>query len=303
MKFENKIEELLVSGKITPEQAQALRRSLQNGVSIESGQGFHRAMPIVPMAIGLIGIVLVLFFVGMSGSSQQTETIQNVAQTYNQPGGVGEMNKSMTTSLSILLLALPAIIWFIASYNGLVNKEENVLSAWAQVESNYQRRSDLIPALVKTVNAYVEHEGSTMRDITKLRQQAAALQGEGTKANELSKGAVGKLNDENYMKSLSAAQQKVGDNLKSLMVQVEAYPNLRASDQFLELQGQVEGTENRINVARMAFNENVNIFNRTIRRVPGSLLAGLGNFHRKAYFQSDEGTNKAAKMDFSSKAQ
>ncbi len=297
MKFENKIEELLGTGKINPEQAAALRRSLQGGgASVE--MNYHRGLSFG----GMFGIAVIAIFaviiIGAAMSPQSPQDVQNVAQTLNQPGGLGEMNKSMTTGLSILLLALPAIIWFSASYNGLVSKEENVLAAWAQVESNYQRRLDLIPNLVKTVKAYAEHEGSTFANIAKLREHVDSVQAESNKAAQLSQGSVGKLDDENYLKSLANAQQKVGENLKSLMVEVEAYPNLRASDQFLELQGQIEGTENRINVARMAFNESVNDFNGAIRRMPGSLVSGLGNFHRKAYFKSDEGADKAVKVEF-----
>lgn len=296
MKFENKIEELLGTGKINPEQAAALRRSLQGGgASVE--MNYHRGLPGGMFGIAF-AVIIAVIIVGGAMSPQSPQEVQNVAQTLNQPGGLGEMNKSMTTGLSILLLALPAIIWFTASYNGLVSKEENVLAAWAQVESNYQRRLDLIPNLVKTVKAYAEHEGSTLANIAKLREHVDAVQAESSKAAQLSQGSVGKLDDEAYLKSLANAQQKVGENLKNLMVEVEAYPNLRASDQFLELQGQIEGTENRINVARMAFNESVNDFNGAIRRMPGSLVSGLGNFHRKAYFKSDEGADKAVKVEF-----
>lgn len=303
MKFENKIEELLGSGKISEDQAKALRQSLDSGSGIREGKDFHKPFGILPLSLIVMAIGAAALFAFNSGGQQKPEIIQNVSQTLNQPGGVGEMNKSITVGLSILIILLPAIIWFAASYNGLVNREENVLTAWAQVESNYQRRGDLIPALVQTINAFVEHEGSTLRDITKLRQNADALRAEGAKANDLTKGAAGKLDDENYMKSISEAQKTVSDNMKNLMIQVEAYPNLRSSDQFLELQGQIEGTENRINVARMAFNENVNSYNSALRRVPGSLLAGLGNFHRKAYFQADEGMNKAVKMNFNNMSQ
>ncbi len=296
MKFDNKIEELLGSGKITSEQAQALRNSLGNTATMQAQ--CHPQAPIGIIVAGFCALILGLLVWNTMSAPAQPQIIQNVAHSYNQPGGVGEMNKSMTTIVSILLLGLPAIIWFVASYNGLVNREERVLASWAQVESNYQRRTDLIPNLVKSVKAYAEHEGSTFANIAKLREQADLLQSTSEKTRELSQGSLGKLEDEVYMKSLSSAQQKVGEHLKTIMMTVEAYPNLRSSDQFLELQGQIEGTENRINVARMAFNESVGDFNAAIRRMPGSLLAGLGNFHRKAYFKSDEGADKAVKIEF-----
>ena len=177
------------------------------------------------------------------------------------------------------------------------------MSSWAQVESNYQRRADLIPNLVKTVKAFAEHEGDTLGDIAKLRSQMDGVEEENTKIKTMAEGAALHLDDDAYMANLAQAQQKLTGRVKGLMVAVEAYPNLRSSDQFLELQAELEGTENRINVARMTFNEKVGEFNASIRRMPGSLVAGFGDFQRKAYFKADEGAAKVVPVDFDSNKQ
>ncbi|QQG37395.1 MAG: LemA family protein [Micavibrio aeruginosavorus] len=216
------------------------------------------------------------------------------------------MNKSLSSVISIALISLPLIgslIWFALCYNGLVNKEEDVLASWAQVESNYQRRADLIPNLVSSVKTYIEHENQTMTDIARLRSQADTVTQENAKAQEIGKDAVAHLNDEAYMTSLAKAQQNLGGQVRNLMLAVESYPALRSSDQFMQLQAQLEGTENRINVARMAFNEAVGTFNSSIRRMPGSLIAGMGNFQRKAYFKADEEAAAAPRVSFEAPAQ
>ena len=307
MKFENKIDSMLAQGKLNDEQANVLRASLSGAgtATYAAATGFHNPLPfgkiIFPLAV--VGVIALLV---VASGGQDTQTIQVVSETINQSGKVGEMSKPATSVLSILLFSLPVIaslIWFITSYNGLVSKEEDVLSSWAQVESNYQRRADLIPNLVKTVKAFAEHEGDTLGDIAKLRSQMDGVEEENTKIKTMAEGAALHLDDDAYMANLAQAQQKLTGRVKGLMVAVEAYPNLRSSDQFLELQAELEGTENRINVARMTFNEKVGEFNASIRRMPGSLVAGFGDFQRKAYFKADEGAAKVVPVDFDSNKQ
>ncbi len=299
MKFNDKIKNLLDQGKISAEQAQALTASLdQKGVLMEES-GMHRVLPanMITAAALIAGLGVIIALV-MSGSAGDTQTIQNVSEILNQSGKVGEMNRSMTSMLSIALFFIPLLVWLTFTYNSLVGKEENVLSSWAQVESSYQRRTDLIPNLVKTIRAYTTHEKDTLTDITRLRTQVDAVEAQNQKIAALAQGAAAHLNDEAYMASLAKAQQELGGNVKNFMMTVESYPALRSSDQYLGLQAELEGTENRINVARMAFNEKVNDFNASIRQMPGSLVAGFGKFQRKAYFKSDEGGSKAAGVDF-----
>ena len=300
MKFDNKIESMLANGKLTAEQAVLLKTSLKAGLpNRDAPSHFHTAVPLggIVLAVAFVTFVAVIMALNQ-GDATHVQTIQNVSETLNQPGKVGEMNKTVTSILSVALISLPVLIWFSWSYNSLVSKEEDILSAWAQVETNYQRRADLIPNLVKTVKGFMDHESSTLTEIAKMRAQLEKVEQENTKVQAMAEGAVAHLNDENYMTSLAQAQQGLGGQMKGLMATVEAYPTLRSSDQFLELQAQIEGTENRIGTARMAFNEEVGEFNAAIRKLPGSLVAGLGGFQRKAYFKADDGTNKATQVDF-----
>lgn len=300
MRFDSKIEQMLTQGKISPEQASALKSSLSG--STAAAPAMHAPLPANTLIVALAAVaVTALIMFAPGGDSADIQTIQDVSETLNQSGKVGEMNKSMSSLISVMLIGLPVIgslIWFALSYNGLVSKEENVLSSWAQVESNYQRRADLIPNLVNTVKAFTEHEQETLTDIARLRSQIDTVQQENAKVKEISQGAVGHLNDEAYMASLAQAQQGLSGQIKGLMLTVESYPALRSSDQYMELQAQLEGTENRINVARMAFNEAVNQFNASIRKMPGSLIAGMGDFQRKAYFKADAGSQDAPTVSF-----
>lgn len=311
MKFDKKINELLAKGKISNEEAALLKKSLQDNVARAKEIHFHSQFSYKYMAVAVAGNVLLgiawMMLTNDPAISQtvsdaaSSQTIQNVSEILNQSGKVGEMNKSLSSLVSIALISLPLIgslIWFALCYNGLVNKEEDVLASWAQVESNYQRRADLIPNLVSSVRTYIEHENQTMTDVAKLRSQADKVAQENAQVQEIGKDAVSHLNDEAYMTSLAQAQQNLGGQVRGLMLAVEAYPNLRSSDQFMQLQAQLEGTENRINVARMAFNEAVGQFNSSIRKMPGSLIAGLGNFQRKAYFKADEGAATAPTLSF-----
>jgi LemA protein len=207
----------------------------------------------------------------------------------------------------IVLVPLIAIAAYLAmSYNGILSSEEEVFTAWAQVESNYQRRADLIPSLIKTVKAYADHERSVIIDATDARvkglqaltESAQALSHSTEEANKTTLGSKDKLSDEAHMTEINSHQKDVKDHLTAFVMMAEAYPNLKAGDNFMALQDQIEGTENRINVSRLAFNEKAGEFNAAIRRIPGNLMAGLGGFKRKAYFQADAGASKAVIPDF-----
>jgi LemA protein len=232
--------------------------------------------------------------------------IQNVADTLNSPGGTGTMNRTLSLLVSTALLMLPVALivagftWF---YNRIVDKEERVYEAWSQVESNLQRRTDLIPNLVETVSRYMKHERETLTAIAGERgdalnpledamsrliadQQTAAAQ----------EGAA--PDDEQALARLAQAQQALGGSLKNLIAVAESYPTLRSGDQFLALQAQLEGTENRINVARMEFNESVGAYNSAIRRLPGTLIAAWGDFKRKAYFEIEGEAGEPVPVEF-----
>lgn len=299
MKFNQKIQSLLQSGKISTEQAEALSRSIGGSASIAEASSFHSAITSDKVMIGLgaaiVGIIT-WYLLAQSGGAD-TQTIQNVSETLNQVGKVGEMNKSLATFMSIAIFAIPALLLIVFGYNRLVDKEEDVLASWAQVETTYQRRADLIPNLVSTVKTYMEHEKNTMGSVTALREHIKQLEDRATETENLTKGAVNKLDNQTYLDQFKEAQDSVSASAKALMLEVENYPDLKASDQFLELQAQLEGTENRIATARMVFNEKVNDFNASIRRLPGSLIAGIGGFTRKAYFKSESGAENAVKVE------
>ncbi|MEZ5691743.1 MAG: LemA family protein [Rickettsiales bacterium] len=313
MKFEEKINVMLANGKLSQEQSDALKRSLSGSKGEILDDNQHKSLSAI-----LIWGVVIAFIIGVFMFSSiswvenadtvrkvEIQEIQNVAESFNQAGKVGEMNKGTSNIIGILLLGLPLVVsflWFTFGYNNLVASEEEVIVAWSQVESNYQRRADLIPNLVNTVKKFTEHEGNTLGDIAKLRSKAEALNSEQQEVKQVSEGAAAKLGDEVYMADLAKAQSGLSGQLRSLIATVEAYPQLRSSEQYIMLQAELEGTENRINIARMAFNEKVGEFNSSIRKLPGSMIAGIGNFTRKAYFKADEGTNKAVKVDFEEKS-
>lgn len=175
---------------------------------------------------------------------------------------------------------------FAGSFNNMVTKEETVTSQWAQVENVYQRRADLIPNLVNTVKGYADFEKETLTGVIEARAKATSVN----------------INAENLTPDKVAQFQKAQEGLSSalsrLMVSVEKYPDLKANQNFLELQSQLEGTENRITVERMKFNESVKDFNTYIRRFPQTMLAGMYGFDKKGYFEATAGAEKVPEVKF-----
>ncbi len=184
------------------------------------------------------------------------------------------------------IIVLLLVLWVFQSYNGLVNKEEAIEGQWAQVENVYQRRADLIPNLVNTVKGYANFEQETLTGVIEARSKATSIN---VDANNLTPAAIA-----NFQK----AQEGLSGALSRLMVTVERYPELKANQNFLELQSQLEGTENRIAVERMRFNDNVQDFNASIRRIPGSIIASITGFERKGYFEADAGADKVPEVKF-----
>ncbi|MDE7006272.1 LemA family protein [uncultured Alistipes sp.] len=185
-----------------------------------------------------------------------------------------------------IAVAVVAAIFLYATYNGLVNKEEGVNTAWAHVETQYQRRADLIPNLVNTVKGYAAHERQTLDEVTEARAKATSI--------NLS---VDELTPEN-MAAFQQAQADVRSALGRLVAVAEQYPDLKANRNFLELQAQLEGTENRIAVARKDFNEAAQRYNVAVRRFPAVLVAKLFGFRQKPYFEAAEGAAAAPQVQF-----
>lgn len=186
----------------------------------------------------------------------------------------------------VIAVVVIALLWGVGAYNGLVAMDEGVESKWADVETQYQRRSDLIPNLVNTVKGYAEHEQETLEGVIKARSEATSVKVDPTDmtADDLAK--------------YQAAQQGVSSALGRLLLVVEKYPDLKANQNFLELQSQLEGTENRIAVARRDFNEVAKEFNTQIRRFPKTMIASMFGFEKKPYFEAAEGADKAPTVEF-----
>lgn len=192
--------------------------------------------------------------------------------------------KKGTKILIIVLVLAAAVLWGVKTYNKLVALDEGVNSSWSQVENVYQRRADLIPNLVSTVKGYAEHESSTLEAVVEARAKATQ-----TNINDLSEEGI---------KNFQAAQGSLSSALSRLMAVVENYPDLKANENFKDLQAQLEGTENRIAEARRAFNETAKGYNTSVRRFPANIIAKMSGFETKGYFTAEEGASKAPKVEF-----
>ena len=194
--------------------------------------------------------------------------------------------KKNVTIIAIVAIAVLLGLWAISGYNGLVTAEEKVSAQWANVESQYQRRADLIPNLVATVKGYAEHEQETLEGVVSARARATQTT---VNANQLTPEAL---------QQYQAAQGELTQALGRLLVTVEKYPDLKANQNFLELQAQLEGTENRISVERQRFNTEAKAYNTAIRRFPKNLLASMFGFEQKPYFEAQAEAAQAPKVEF-----
>ena len=178
------------------------------------------------------------------------------------------------------------VIFFYATYNGFVNKEEGLKGAWADVETQYQRRADLIPNLVSTVKGYAAHETQTLNEVTEARARATSIN---LSADDLTPERLAQF---------QRAQAEVRSALGRLIAVSESYPDLKANQNVLEVQAQLEGTENRIAVARKDFNAAAQQYNVSVRRFPANLVARMFGFGQKPYFESAEGAAAAPQVTF-----
>ncbi len=193
----------------------------------------------------------------------------------------------MKKGIIITIAAVAAVaMWLIGAYNGMVTAEEGVEAAWSQVENVYQRRMDLIPNLVSTVKGYASHEAETLEGVVNARSKATQVT----------------VDPENLtpeeLKKFNEAQGELSGALGRLIAITEAYPDLKANQNFSELMAQLEGTENRIATERMKFNEVAKGYNTLIRRFPKSIIAGMFGFEKKGYFEAQAGAENAPKVEF-----
>lgn len=198
------------------------------------------------------------------------------------------MKKTWIILGGILLLCIILFSSLKGTYNGLVTSEENVNKKWADVQGAYQRRTDLIPNLVSTVKGYAKFEQETLIKVVEQRANATkpTINVDPTKF------------DANTLAQFQKTQDELGSALSRLLVTVEKYPDLKANQNFLQLQAQLEGTENRINVERRNFNEAVQAYNSKLRSFPTNILAGMFGFAQKPYFQAQVGAENAPKIEF-----
>lgn len=196
------------------------------------------------------------------------------------------MKKKFIPIIIVAAIVVILVAWAVGAYNGLVIKDENCSKQWSKVESQYQRRMDLIPNLVNTVKGYASHEEATLLKVIEARNQASQV----------------KVDAENMTQEQLNEFQKSQENLSSairgLNIVVEQYPDLKANQNFLELQSQLEGTENRIAVERQRYSDVVNEYNTSVRRFPNSIFASMFGFDKKPYFESQTGAENAPKVEF-----
>ena len=196
------------------------------------------------------------------------------------------MKKSWIIIGVIVLVVIIFYSMFKGTYNNMVTKSESVDAQWSQVENVYQRRADLIPNLVNTVKGYATHEKETLEGVVEARAKATSVNIDANNLNSQS------------LQAFQKAQDGLSGALSKLMVVVEKYPDLKANQNFLDLQAQLEGTENRIAVERKKFNETVRVYNTYIKTFPNNMLSGMFGFISKPYFKAQQGSEKAPEVKF-----
>ncbi|GHS91800.1 hypothetical protein FACS1894174_08580 [Bacteroidia bacterium] len=196
------------------------------------------------------------------------------------------MKKSLIIIIVLVAVAAILFFWYTGVYNKLVKSDETVTAQWGNVENQYQRRTDLVPNLVATVKGYAEHEQGTLEGVVNARAKATQVTIDPTNLNEQT------------MAQFQAAQGELSSALSRLLVSVERYPDLKASQNFLDLQTQLEGTENRIAYQREEFNKTAREYNTLIRKFPNNIIAGMSGFTAKPYFKAEAGAEKAPKVEF-----
>lgn len=196
------------------------------------------------------------------------------------------MKKKFIPIIIVLAIVVILIAWAVSAYNGLVVKDEACSKQWSKVESQYQRRMDLIPNLVNTVKGYASHEEATLLKVIEARNQASQV----------------KIDAENMtqeqLNNFQQSQENLSSAIRGLNIVVEKYPDLKANQNFLELQSQLEGTENRIAVERQRYSDVVNEYNTSVRRFPNSVFASMFGFDKKPYFEAQSGAENAPKVEF-----
>jgi LemA protein len=195
------------------------------------------------------------------------------------------MKSGMIAGMAVLAALLTGGLWYVSAGNNMIRLDEGVNNAASQVDNVYQRRADLIPNLVATVKGYAKHEADVLESVTQARSQVGQIK-------------ISSIKSAEDMAKFEQSQGALTSALSKLMVVQERYPELKADKNFLELQSQLEGTENRITIERQRFNESVREFNTAIRVFPGSMIAGSKGFKERPYFEAQKGAKEAPKVSF-----
>ncbi len=194
--------------------------------------------------------------------------------------------KGLITIIIVVVVVLAIYAWIKGSYNGMVQRQESVEAQWAQVENVYQRRADLIPNLVLTVKGYASHEANTLKEVIEARAKATSITIDPSNITP------------EQLTQFQEAQDNLSGALSRLLVNMERYPELKANENFMALQSQLEGTENRITVERQKFNESARNYNQYIRMFPRNIIAGMFDFEKVGYFKAQAGADTAPKVEF-----
>jgi LemA protein len=194
------------------------------------------------------------------------------------------MSKTKIALIAMGAIFLIIILWTCNGYNGLVSSEQGLQKVWGNVETNYQRRTDLYNSIIKTIEGSANFEKSTLKEVIEARSKATQIKVD--------------INDPASLEAYQKAQSNLQGSFSRLMAIAESYPDLKTTKQFEGFQTQVEGTENRINTARQDYNKAVEVYNLRVKRFPGNILAGLFGYGSKPYYKADEGTEKAPEINF-----
>ena len=197
------------------------------------------------------------------------------------------MSKTKIALIAMGAIFLIIILWTCNGYNGLVSSDQGLQKVWGNVETNYQRRTDLYNSIIKSIEGSANFEKSTLKEVLEARSKATQIKVD--------------INDPASLEAYQKAQSNLQGSFSRLMAVAESYPDLKTTQQFKGFQEQIEGTENRINVARQDYNKAIESYNLKVKRFPGNILAGIFGFGSKPYYKADEGTEKAPNIEFNIK--
>lgn len=307
MNYKDRLEDMVSSGVISQNQAKGLAESISSvssSVEVEAREPAYKAPFILGAGI-CIAVALVTATFVFSGGSPEIEQIQNVAESMNTPGAVGNIGGGASKMMSFFIFSLPVLgavlLYLPGAYNRFVSLEAEMNGAWAHVESCYQKRLDLLSNLVAVVHDYISQEKAVQGDVAKMRSSGSDDDVDVSAALEELEGAVAATEDEKEnVEALVELQDKVSHSAARLLAVAESYPSLQAYGNVEKLQFQLERTEDEVNVARIYYNDTVRDYNKAIGKLPGSLVASVGGFRERSYFEAEVAAGMTVKAEITS---